>query len=372
MHVLFYCNTYMQVIAAIQLKRKLYKNARVDLILTDHSANAEEVAKRIEKTELFERVRFCRTKHMIFEQNVIADFFDILRGIFSLDEKYEKLLWKNDKQYDQIFYYNLDILLYTIFDLSIQAGTIPKCNRFEEGLNSYYNMISYSNSKRMQVIRKLRLALGKRDVFAETNDFYCYYSDIFPFKEDAVIHRIPALDRYDDELIKLLNTVFDYEPQNADFHQKYLFFGSSADIDGNNVDEAEMVKEIAHIVGTDNLLVKTHPRDSRNVYSDSGIAVMTKSSVPWEVIQINHDFSKHRFLTLASGSVVTASAMLNDAIFTRYFYPMRRAKNEAFFQYCETNIRATLEKVQKLNRCQTHIIVEECESLESILMDKKN
>ncbi|HEG1241807.1 TPA: hypothetical protein SCN02_002979, partial [Enterococcus faecium] len=53
--------------------------------------------------------------------------------------------------------------------------------------------------------------------------------------------------------------------------KKYIFFTSVYDFEGGEpVGEYELVCKIADLVGKDNLIVKTHPRDVRTIYKDNG------------------------------------------------------------------------------------------------------
>lgn len=362
--ILFICNTYMQLITAVQIKRKMYKDEEADLILTDHSVLAEEAARGVSATGVFDRVKMVETKY-VYTQGIMERITDVFRLVFHVGKKYKSWLWDDGKGYDFIFYYNFEMSLYSIADASIKVGKMPTFIQYEEGLSSYNAIMLHAKfGLRGTLICTCRKLLGKCLIFENTSSFYCYCPEIFKTDSGKSLVKIPSLDRKDHTLVTTLNRIFDYDPSKADFHKKYIFFASSADIDGENVEEEKLVKKVAEIVGVENLLVKTHPRDGRSIYEDSGIEVMKHSNVPWEVIQLNHDFTEHIFLTLGSGSVLSASAMLDDQITTYYFYPMVRERNEAFFQKNETIIGKTLEGLYKLGKCKTHKICDTLKPLE--------
>ncbi len=92
--------------------------------------------------------------------------------------------------------------------------------------------------------------------------------------------------------------------------KKYFFFTSVYDFEGGEpIGEYELVCKIADLVGKENLLVKTHPRDVRTIYEDEGFIVDKNSDIPWEAIQLSKDFSDKVFLTATSGSVLAGSFM---------------------------------------------------------------
>lgn len=359
-HILFVCNTYMQLLTAIQIKISFFENSSVDIVLTDHSVEADLVCKRLTETGIVNRVHFAYTKKICYGQNLTEDVKDVFRLTFNWGDKFKRFLWNIDKKYDLIFYYNIiNPLCITAYDESIRSGKEPKCVCFEEGILTYQNMVLTKVKGRWYCISMLRKILGK-DIYKKTIDYYCYYPELFPIELiNEKCHKIPVLDRNNVRVRSMMNTIFNYHPETDQYPQRYIFFSSSSDIDGNHTGETELVIEIANIVGKENLLVKMHPRDHRHIYEDYEIAVSRNSHIPWEVVQLNHDFSEHIFLTLSSGSVLNASVMLGDEIETKYLYPLARKNNEQFYQLNDRIIGSTLDKLRKIGKCKSFTIVSE-------------
>lgn len=90
-----------------------------------------------------------------------------------------------------------------------------------------------------------------------------------------------------------------------------------------------MVCKVADLVGKDNLLVKTHPRDKRTIYSDNGFKVDKNSNIPWEAIQLSKDFSDKVFLTVNSSSVLAGSFMSEKTVKTFYLYKLCNVENNS-------------------------------------------
>lgn len=367
MKVLFICNTYMQVINAIQIKLNIKKSVEADIILSDHSVGAERVVDALKNTDVFSHVNLAETKTYTYQQNKFSDVLDVVRGCVLFDNKYTKYLYSTDSAYDEIFYFNLDMMLYAAVDVSIKNGKKPRCIQFEEGIHSYSSIESQNitSSGRLHTIKRIRSFLKKYDVYEATREYYCYYPEFISKKEGKTGYKIPLLTRDDTETIAVLNKVFNYNLKESDFHFKYMFFGSSADVDGYHVNEDEIILKIAKKVGAENLLVKTHPRDNRSIYREKGLNVMENSRIPWEIIQLNHDFSNHVFITLSSGSVLTASAILDEEINTYYLYPVVKEKNEAFFYQNEKMLKNTLLILNKTGKCQSHHIIEHIDMFEN-------
>ena len=169
---------------------------------------------------------------------------------------------------------------------------------------------------------------------------------------------IPYLQREDKSLIDILNKIYKYNEKNVQYKAKYIYFSTSSDIDGFNIGETELVMKIANMVGKENLLAKTHPRDRRKIYEDNGLTVIQEAGVPWEVIQLNHDFRGHIFLSMASGSVLSATAMLGDNIATWYLWNCVRDNNKWLRENIK-RIEETLKALQKKGVCKSIHIAEQ-------------
>ena len=76
---LFICNTYYQLIIAIQLKLTLFKEDEVSVWISDCSVNSETVADRLNETNIFNYVNKIYTKHSKF---AIKDIYLIFKNNF--------------------------------------------------------------------------------------------------------------------------------------------------------------------------------------------------------------------------------------------------------------------------------------------------
>lgn len=353
----------MQLIAAIQIKTKLLQETDADIILSDHSQNAEKIAKALEDTKQFRRVKMVKTKFYTYDQNIFDDIKDVIAMIMGNNKKYRSLIWEEDIVYNQIFYYNLSILTYLVYDISMKNGIEPQCIRYEEGIVSYPAMKEVDIGKRIKLLSMIRSLFVKKDVFRNTRDFYCFYPQLFHGNEGQRCCQIPFLDKDDKEVIGILNSIFGY--CSIEYEEKYIYFSTSMDIDGKNIEEEWVVKQIAEAVGKDNIVIKVHPRDTRSVYQDMGLTIWKNSEIPWEIIQLNNDFRDKVFISLSSGSILNASAMLNENIRTFYIFPCVKGKDHFFDDYCEKLARL-VKNLQELGYCKNHVITSQIEDIKII------
>ena len=68
-NILVYCNTYYQLLVAIQLRLTVKKADCISVIITDQSRGAEAVAERLRGTDFFHAVFFLKTKVAAEEVN---------------------------------------------------------------------------------------------------------------------------------------------------------------------------------------------------------------------------------------------------------------------------------------------------------------
>ncbi len=135
------------------------------------------------------------------------------------------------------------------------------------------------------LIGKLRKIIGKPVIENSFLNFYCFYPQIYKGYLKPV--EVPMI-QLNSEICVALRKVFELDDKKLSYKYKYIFFTSVYDFEGGKpVGEYELVCKIADIVGKDNLLIKTHPRDTRTLYVDNGFNVDENSSVPWEAIQLS-------------------------------------------------------------------------------------
>lgn len=65
------CNTYFQLIEAIQLKNTLFLHESVTVVFSDHSRNAENIIKQIKSLDIFEQCFFWSSFKKMKEQEKI-------------------------------------------------------------------------------------------------------------------------------------------------------------------------------------------------------------------------------------------------------------------------------------------------------------
>ena len=216
--------------------------------------------------------------------------------------------------YGEIYLYNYDVFTYTLYDYLKKKNKNMIANRFEEGFGSYlYEDKKLRGHNLRKIIRKVMLHYNLEN---NINEYYFFNPDLVVYDEKAKLKKMQNIDRSNKELVKTLNTIFNYNPSENEYKQKYIFFEESFFCDNNGIEDMDLILKIAEIVGKENLLVKLHPRNRVDRFKQYGIKTNKTIGIPWEVIQMNNDFSDKVFLTISSGSVLASKLYFGDNIKT--------------------------------------------------------
>lgn len=337
---LIVCNTYSQLIIAIQLKLTLFCDEEVDLWISDHSNNVDRIIEPLKETELFGDVQYIQDKDFVYNRSKIGMVKDIIK--FSFGEK-SKL---NIKKYQEIIFYSLSLLLYSISDYYDEINHEVKWSRMEEGIFSYET--DFETGKRVRIIRLLRKISRRYEIADHIKDYYCFFPELKVSHLEWNLIKIPSIKENAKQMASILKDIFRVE--DILITQKIIFFASSSDIDGKPYGETEIILKLAELVGKDNLLVKVHPRDSRSVYGEYGISVMENSWVPWEAMQLIGNYQDKIMCTVNSGAFITISALQGGEGKGIFLYPVVE-KKDSYFINREKDIEIMLEKLHNCGLC---------------------
>ena len=319
MKKLIIVNTYYQLIISIQMKHTLFKNDEVAIIITDHSVNAEKISHNVKELNIFEHVYYVETSGAKDSRTIPQKLTDIFAlSLCRHNRFYYYIDYIEDKYFDELITFNFDMRIYGVFILLAEVNKNIKFSRYEEGILSYSTEVIYTKAR--EIVEKVRNKIGKPIIKSAILNYYCFYPDLY--KGMFNVCKIPLIDN-NYRITKLIREVFDIDTNNLNHDHKYIFFTSVYDFEGGeSIGEYELVCKVANLVGKNNLLVKTHPRDSRKIYQKNGFNVDVNSSVPWEAIQLSFDFSNKIFLTVNSGSVLSGSTMSEKPVKTFYMYKL--------------------------------------------------
>ena len=318
-NILIVSNTYYQLIVALQLRFTLFKDDMVVLLMSDQSNNAESITKALKDGKYFDNTILIRTKCLARKKTIREKITNFYENINIRNNRYRGYLEDSiDVCFDEIITYNIDIVIYNLFSILSERNKKLIVSRYEEGILSYKTPINrFTGDKGISVARKM---VGKPGIDSTYKYFYCFFPNLYAGELETV--SIPKIQK-DSILTQILQNIFSINKDEMLYTQKYIYFTSVYDFEGGKpIGEYDLVQELANRVGKENLLLKIHPRDSRDIYANSGIAIDTRSSVPWEAIQLSMNSENKIYLTATSGSVLAGSFLSSKPIKTYYLYKL--------------------------------------------------
>lgn len=297
--ILVTCYTDVQVLTVIQMRLTLYSNDEVDIIIFDHFKSSKMIYDNLSKQNIFRKVIYLHSNENDYRQSYFKDIKDLIRFKVINKEKYLCSLGLS-KRYDEIIFHNFTYLIYMIFDYYSRCRSNVRFSCIEEGILSYNQNLNIG--KRVKILNWLN---GKKNnIFNKISRYYCFYPNFKKKKFEKEIVEIPAIRKNLNQFLNLVNEIYEYEPLNI--KEKYIFFGNSMCIDGTCDQEPSVIKKVADKIGIENLIVKIHPRERKEIYQNIGVKVMENAFLPWEIYYLNFNFESQIFLSTVSNAFLNA------------------------------------------------------------------
>lgn len=353
-HILAICNTYYQLFVAMQLKRTRYKDDRFTVILSDHSRNAKKTVERLNRETIFTKVYFAQTKKKNARFSGLQRIATILD--YFLFKKKRPVSTDEIGSVDEYLFYNNGLFENLLYITLIKKNKSMICRRFEEGVLSYpfaKATESLENGKIRKLLNGYLHWKKLQTLYEKTDSFYCFYPELYGGELRPMgIEQIHC----SDELIDQFQRIFTFDKETVCYDKKYIYFASSIDSDCNIQVEFDLVEELSSLIGKENMLVKTHPRDVRGIYEDHGYCIDKNSAIPWEALQFCINPSKTVFLSTFSGSILSCSGMLDDDVETYYLYKLCNC-DLPFVKMAVDALNETITKLQKLGKCNKVTVI---------------
>lgn len=328
------CNTYFQLIISLQLSFTLFNGDKITIIITDKTPNTKFPAQKLEDLHIVDKVLYRETKAYCGKRDVWRDKLQDICDIVFGDSKFSDI---TDVFYDEIIYFNYDLFAMVLFAELYKKNKKIMCSRFEEGILSYNSKVPrYLKYKVGEFLRHLLL---KKSLWEKTKQMYFCNPTLYEGTLKAV--EIPKI-KLDGPMGGILKHLFNLNKESLKYENGYMYFSSVYDFEGGeSINEIEAVRRIRNIVGNDDLLVKIHPRDTRQVYQKEGFHIDRNSAIPWEAIQLNTDCSGITFITATSCSALSINMLLDPMPKTVFVYPCCKLEGNEFAV-------KTAESVEKL------------------------
>lgn len=290
--VLMVCNSVYQILVAVHLKLNYYADDAVDLIVSDQMNNSRNIADRITKIGLFRQVIHINNKKEAngkFTQKAVETWSNL---------KIIRDIYKKNGVYDVLCVSNIAVFTILLYNYLRRKKPLELCI-FEDGFSTYSNF--FKNSDKATFIHRF---INKKGMIGSASKLYLFNPQLLEWKmPDGEVVAMNKIQPKSDE-VEILNRIFDI--QKADkYDAPMLFMEESFFADGFEVEDVEIVNEIAKHFGKERVMIKTHPRNPVNRFAELGYKTNKNTEIPWELIVLNQDISKKILITISSSAVLT-------------------------------------------------------------------
>lgn len=340
---LIVCNTPYQIILACALRRSLLCEFDVDVAITDMFNGAEKIAKRAKTENLFRNVYYVRDRAVQDGKSLksrIIKVLNLVNPYMCIGKVWGKSVVPN---YDKLFYCVPSLLLFNIFEVLREKNASLETYVYEEGYSTYTGTVGSLKTEKL---------IRKRALILHTPFMLKHLSGLLVFEPELVVHDygcpIIKLERnefYDENFKNMVERLFGIGSfAKEEFSAKYILIEEAFYMKNPEIDDIQLYKKIADILGKKNVMVKYHPRSVKKRFANMGIAENRNNEIPWEALLLTQGFEDKILFAISSGSVINAGLCLGKTVRS---YLLFNCINH-LPQQLDENFRFFIEKYEKL------------------------
>lgn len=304
-HALMLVCSQAQLLLAMQIRRYMLADCKVDIILSTEKMRHIYDNKSLES--MFEQVYFVEEKGLKCYEKIFA-FFNPAYGI----KKYANIFIQ---KYSDVFFWNTGWILYYLFKYFVLSPQKWNWHLISDASGSYvvelpefYKM--YGSTFVEKILNWIDFHLYKYGNLSKWGyDIYLSSSRFVMYQTKANLVEVPIFDIKDKEYIAYVNKVFEYK--HEPIQEEIIFLDTACD---GYYDERVLLKvlnDLANCVGEKKIAIKMHPRDSVEKYREleTSMTVIGKN-MAWELFCINGGIKDKIVIGYIGSTIVLPYAFL--------------------------------------------------------------
>lgn len=306
--ILFRCCTFYQLINAINVKLTLLTSCKADIILNS-STDFSGVVNGLREADIFDRVEIMpdslddnRAFRKMNSQEKEEWFSNIENNMYAFPFEgtdYSDYYMAVNDEYNTFIYYYL-----------IKKGYTPKVHIFEESKATY--ILSILNVEKKDGIP--HSSFHENNMYKNIVEILLYEPQFYDADlKTCTFTKIPKIDCSSDKVKDTYTKIFGFYELPK---ERYIYLVSPFFWDKFSSSEMDVIDEVAESVGKENLVLKMHPRDQIDRYTNRGYKLLRESKIPWEIIMMGNDMSKYVLLSISSNASATADLVFGKQIWT--------------------------------------------------------
>ena len=297
MRAVVFANTVYQLFLAINMKLQKVIQEETDLVISDHTPSLIRYLGTLQSSGLFRNVFYVESLHLVKEfwarpRDKQTEAFaklavDVNKGKISFSN-YSTLFTANFNPYiNAVFYSNrhLDVCFY------------------EDGAS----VCAVDWRKSFQTFRSVT---GFMDIFEHVSALYINSPELMCVDLGWPIVQLPKIAKNDPCVRKIYNHIFQYDGSFR--FPPFVFVEQSFQVDKVINNDLEFMKTASEIVGYENFLVKTHPRNTVNRPVELGYSRDVDCTLPFELLLLNTQVDETVFITVSSTSLISPWVLFGE------------------------------------------------------------
>ncbi len=368
--ILFGVDSLFQFIIATNLRTTVYKNDDVDIIIYSSTPAAKNLYDNVVNKKIYNNVYYadsslCRCgKNYTFGEK-FPKYFIYLRTLPSPRSMLKQIIGANlNKPYDEFIFNGFGALPDCIFNVCYKNNHNVICKRIEDAYVSYFMVYG---SKKKAIRRTLEkvcgLLFGTKNIDDYVKGYYFSEPEMVMANIPYPIIAAPKFGRDNKTLVNLLNEIFDYKTTSKSDKLIYLFEDGRLFFDGSE-EEVDLVKDMISYLPKDKIAIKMHPRRKVDRFSSLGVESLKASKTPWEVIQLNQNYSGSIFMTVSSSAVFSSDIYFGDKCYKILLYKCLKTPPSSI----DAKFEAYVQKYKERFGSEYLFIPESYEELKEILI----
>lgn len=315
---LFICNSVYQVLVALWIKYIDYQEEKSDVIISDHMSGAKILADNIKTLGVFEQVYYVES-NAFAKHKIVFDRKQRIVMSMCPNRTLKKFLRLNEK-YTELYAANVDYFSQLLFDALAHRNSKVKFVLYEDGLFTYSRLYEEDYKSTYIPVKSLikkmihSVIYRKKTIYGNVAKMMVFNPENMAWMPEFRVEQLKKIDCHDETFLKICNQVFGYDKSKDVYDRKYIFLEESFSAEGAQLDDLEVIEELAERIGRDQIMVKIHPRNPHNRFSRLGYKTNKDTRIPWELILMNVDMSDKVLITISSSSILNPILVLGQKV----------------------------------------------------------
>lgn len=332
---LFYCNTTYQFLFCLNIVLMRTAGDANDIILSDRT-DFTQVAENLTREKIFDNVTVIRPKEgeaLYAKKGAsgrmrerIHHFSAYLSPLKWLKKEYGLEL----PRYDAIYACNMtDHALIEIYAALALENKDISFYEIEDGYGTYVRPLRYyqgEHSFKQTILSILRYPFLTAEKITKS---LLYFPELYLHEDSVPKEQMPLMDLSAQEIQGLMQRIFGC----CGFHlqKRYIIMEESFKADGEVNNSEQLFTEVVDMVGKDNIMLKTHPRNGRNSYHERDIEVYDEP-VAWEALIATENVDDKVLVTCTCGTAVNTKLLYGSKCKVIYLYKLLEGDASSVFK----------------------------------------